>query len=145
MKKSASEASFFNPRIFISFVLFIAVVATLFGLSGSSTPSALAQPPDPARNVIIINSYHNDTSRPLRESFIWPPQATLEHEANENPKIPFHHIDKPDAVIQNMQVSILGVLAPTIPRPILNFNGIPYPGVGCNCAPSDSNGAVGET
>ena len=68
----------------------------------------------------------------------------MEHEANENPKIPFHHIDKPDAVIQNTQVSILAVLT-TIPRPILNFNGIPYPGVGCNRAPSDSNGAVGET
>src|SRR5438874_13474779 len=63
----------------------------------------------------------------------------------KNPKIPFHHTDKPDAVIQNVQASILGVLVPAIPRPILSFNGISYPGVGCNCAPPDPNGAVGET
>ena len=146
MKKSASEGAFFSPRIFISFVLSLAAIITaLFGFSGSSYSSPPGQPSNPAPNLIVISSYHNDTSRPLRESFVWPPPLTLEHEANENPKIPFHHIDKPDAVIQNMQVSILGVLTPTIPRPILNFNGIPYPGVGCNCAPSDSNGAVGET
>src|SRR5262249_4189803 len=31
------------------------------------------------------------------------------------------------------------------PSPILNFDGIPFPGVGCNCAPPDTNGAVGKT
>ena len=32
-----------------------------------------------------------------------------------------------------------------MPAPILNFDGIPFPGVGCNCAPPDTNGAVGLT
>ena len=32
-----------------------------------------------------------------------------------------------------------------MPATILNFNGIPFPGVGCNCAPPDTNGAVGQT
>ena len=32
-----------------------------------------------------------------------------------------------------------------MPAPILNFNGIPFPGVGCNCAPPDTNGEVGAT
>ena len=32
-----------------------------------------------------------------------------------------------------------------MPAPTLNFNGIPFPGVGCNCAPPDTNGEVGAT
>ena len=36
-------------------------------------------------------------------------------------------------------------LAPSIPAPILNFDGIPFPGVGCSCAPPDTNGEVGAT
>ena len=31
-----------------------------------------------------------------------------------------------------------------MPSPILNFNGIPFPGVACNCAPPDTNGEVGH-
>jgi len=30
-----------------------------------------------------------------------------------------------------------------MPSPILNFDGIPFPGVNCNCAPPDTNGEVG--
>ena len=41
--------------------------------------------------------------------------------------------------------SLLRFLAPSIPAPILNFDGIPFPGVGCNCAPPDTNGQVGAT
>src|SRR5436305_4105502 len=146
MKTSSSERGFFSPRIFISFALSLAsILAAFFGFSNSSRSFALAPPLNPVPRVIVINSYQNDTSRPLRESFAWPPRMTFEREANENPKIPFHHTDKLDAVIQNVQASILGVLDPSIPRPILSFNGISYPGVGCNCAPPDPNGAVGET
>jgi hypothetical protein len=32
-----------------------------------------------------------------------------------------------------------------MPGTILNFDGIPFPGVACNCAPPDTNGAVGLT
>ncbi len=66
-----------------------------------------------------------------------------EREAAENPKIPNSHVDSPDPVVDNG--SILRFLAPSIPAPILNFDGIPFPGVGCNCAPPDTNGAVGLT
>ena len=41
--------------------------------------------------------------------------------------------------------SVLHLLAPSIPAPILNFDGIPFPGVGCSCAPPDTNGDVGLT
>ena len=69
----------------------------------------------------------------------------MEREANLNPKIPHHHIDTPDPVVQNVRVSMLALLAPTIPAPIRNFDGIPFPGVGCNCAPPDTNGEAGAT
>src|SRR5207302_8875681 len=55
------------------------------------------------------------------------------------------HQDSPDAAVQNPDISARALLAPTIPGPILNFKGIPYPGVGCNCAPPDTNGSVGST
>ena len=32
-----------------------------------------------------------------------------------------------------------------VPTPLNTFDGIPFPGVGCNCAPPDTNGAVGRT
>lgn len=44
-----------------------------------------------------------------------------------------------------MQKSLLSQLAPSIPAPILNFAGIPFPGVTCNCVPPDTNGEVGQT
>ena len=32
-----------------------------------------------------------------------------------------------------------------MPATILNFDGIAYPGVNCNCHPPDTNGVVGAT
>ena len=66
-------------------------------------------------------------------------------DANENPKIPYRHRDSYDPVVQNWHASQHGFTAPNIPSPIRNFDGVGYPGVGCNCAPPDTNGAVGLT
>ena len=68
--------------------------------------------------------------------------AHQEREAAENPSLPNFHKDSPDTVVQR---SLLHMLAPSIPAPILNFDGIPFPGVGCSCAPPDTNGEVGAT
>ncbi len=93
-------------------------------------------------------SYHNDVSQPMRDM----PSSTSadgreehEREINENPKVPYRHTDSPDPVIQSSEVSALGLVAPSVPAPILNFDGIPFPGVSCSCAPPDPNGAVGQT
>src|SRR2546428_916565 len=149
MKKSASQSAFFNPRILISLVLCSAgVLLALLGLSDHSGASVLARRASQSQasgSLKVVASYHNDTSPPLREMLVWPPQLKPEREANENPKIPFHHADGIDLVIQKSSVSMLSLLAPNIPKTLLNFNGIPYPGVGCNCAPPDTNGAVGNT
>ena len=89
-------------------------------------------------------SYHNDVSRPLRELAAEDrPGVRQDREAAENPKIPNSHVDSLDQVVEKS--SILRFFAPNIPAPILNFDGIPFPGVGCNCAPPDTNGAVGLT
>ena len=97
---------------------------------------------EPARDGVIVGaSYHNDTSPPLRDMKPLPPmESPGEREANKNPKIPSHHTDDPDEVVQDYHVS-----SPNIPAPILNFDGIPFPGVVCNCAPPDTDGEVGLT
>ena len=106
-----------------------------------SGASALAFSP---HRVQVIPSYHNDVSPPLREMPAWDiTNHRQEQEAPENPKIPNSHVDSPDPVVDNG--SVLRFLAPSIPAPILNFDGIPFPGVGCNCAPPDTNGEVGAT
>ena len=68
-----------------------------------------------------------------------------EHEANENPPIGIirESGSRPDPVVQTDFVKSL--LSSSIPTPGLNFDGIPFPGVVCNCAPPDTNGAVGKT
>ncbi len=91
--------------------------------------------------VIAGASYHNDTSLPLRDMVPLPVKASGEQEANVNPKIPPHHKNSPDeSALQDWHVS-----GPSVPAPILNFDGIPYPGVSCFCAPPDTNGEIGLT
>ena len=94
--------------------------------------------------VKVIYPDHADISKPVRDMEPWPNQRVQEHEAAENPKINTGvHKDAPDLVIQRGR--LLAELAPNIPEPILNFAGIPFPGVICNCAPPDTNGEVGAT
>ena len=122
-------------------LVYSAHLATLCGCSVLSVTSALALGP---QHVQVTPSYHNDVSRPLREMAATDqPERRQEREAAENPKIPNSHVDSPDPVVD--KGSLLRFLAPSIPAPILNFDGIPFPGVGCSCAPPDTNGAVGLT
>src|SRR5262249_30236977 len=102
---------------------------------------------DRQSSVISGVSYRNDTSQPLRDI---PPVAYGfrpggEHEGPANPKIPFHHVDQPDAAVQDPAISRKALASPSIPSPLLNFDGIPFPGVSCNCAPPDADGEVGLT
>ena len=130
--KSPSRSAFLNAPILL-----------LFGLGVFSASSALGQGPS---GLQVGVSYHNDVSPPLREMPAWnPADIKQEHVANENPKIPIVHQDSADPVIQNRHASVFGFLAPHVPSPILNFDGIPFPGVGCNCAPPDTDGEVGAT
>src|SRR3979409_2629804 len=94
--------------------------------------------------VTVGSSDRNDTSIPLRDMKQLPVAQREEHEANENPKLPNRHIDSADPVVQGANTSRIfaGI---NMPSPLLNFDGVPFPGVACNCAPPDTNGEVGAT
>ena len=105
---------------------------------------------EPKSSIQVTHSYKNDVSPALRDlPAMWPPKSWRAgkeeaHEANLNPPVAlFGHVDEPDPIVDK---GVLGVLAPNaMPPVILNFDGIPFPGVGCNCAPPDTVGAIGAT
>lgn len=87
-----------------------------------------------ASAVRVMPSYHHDVPPPLREMAAHDrPDPHQEREAAANPKIPNNHVDSPDPLVG--QGASLRLLAPRIPAPLLDFDGIVFPGVGCNCAP----------
>ena len=120
--------------------LFGVLILTLFSLALGATQyqtaTALAQG---RGGVTVGRDYKHDVSPPLRDikPVVMPPRH--EHEANINPHVNTGHTDQPDPVVQS------SLSAVAMPSPILNFNGIPFPGVACNCAPPDTNGEVGLT
>jgi predicted lipoprotein with Yx(FWY)xxD motif len=107
--------------------------------------AVLNPPQDQNSDITVVASYHNDTSIPVRKMKPLPVVSKTEHEANENPKIPNKHQNSPDPVVQDRFAILPNVAIPNMPSPVLNFDGIPFPGVACNCAPPDTNGEVGAT
>src|SRR5437660_8134368 len=65
-----------------------------------------------------------------------------EREANEYSRISHSHRDVTDPVVQN---AATGSVTANMPGTTLNFDGIPFPGVACQCAAPDTNGEVGAT
>src|SRR6267378_8522358 len=104
----------------------------------------LGQERDQKGDITVTESYENDTSIPLRDMKPQPAIPKAQH-ANENPKIPNKHKDSADPVVQDSFGVLKSIALPNMPAPILNFDGIPFPGVACNCAPPDTNGEVGAT
>ncbi len=99
---------------------------------------------DQKDNITVVASYHNDTSIPLRDMKPQPILSKAEH-ADKNRKLPINHKDSPDPVVQDRFSDLRSLMTVNMPSPILNFNGIAFPGVACNCAPPDTNGEVGAT
>ena len=95
--------------------------------------------------MVSVASYKNDMSPPLREMAInsAPLQLGSNCELKENPKTGIFHLDAPDGALENQAASKLALDQPNIPGTTLNFEGIDFPGVVCNCAPPDPDGAVG--
>ena len=141
-KRSVSRDAYSSMRVLVGFILtslgaFLAIFA--FGLypgasvlaakSGSQQPQ-LWQP-----KWVVVHSSQNDISAPLRDMATWdlvPLKA--EHEANENPPIGIMRArdSKPDTAVQRRlrEKSLVHSI-----RPGLKFDGVPFPGVVCNCAP----------
>ena len=133
--------------------LLLITVGAFLALSGSGLFAAAEEPQSPQENsgIQFGQSYHNDVSPALRDlAALWPPAPPKEGEDEEsreaalNPKLPLPlHVDAPDPVVDH---GLLGLLVPEVmPATILNFDGIPFPGVACNCHPPDTNGVVGAT
>ena len=151
MKKNSSPRdAFFNPRVLFGFVLgSVGVALALIGFGLYPGASLLAQKPDQPQaqkwqpKWEVIHSTYNDVSAPLREMATWDLPPVDEQEAPKNPKIGIvrESGSRPDTVVQKTFGESL--LADVIPG--LNFDGIPFPGVVCNCAPPDTNGEVGAT
>jgi hypothetical protein len=151
-KRSASRDAFFNLRVLLGIVLSsvgVALALISFGLYPEASLLAGKPGQQPTQQWqpkwVVVHSSQNDVSAPLREMAAWtlvPLKA--EHEANENPPIGIIRASgsRPDPVVQS---DFVKSLLPNIPTPGLNFDGIPYPGVVCFCAPPDTNGAVGKT
>jgi hypothetical protein len=148
-KKSASKSAFFNPRFFVGLVLCsLGLLLGLLAYTAYPGASLLAQKPSQQLTQQpgwqVIASSHNDVSPPLRDiAAAWPPQfSESPHEAHEILRIPHHHIDRPDPVVQR---KFLNRLTVNIPGPILNFDGILFAGNNCGCYPPDTNGYTGLT
>jgi hypothetical protein len=145
MKRSLVSFVALNRRAFVlfGFALSIAVFGIITShISAKSEGAGESQD----RKVIVGRSYKNDVSEPLRDMRPDPYVGKeMDREANENPKIPHVHTDVPDEAVQNSDASTTALLAPNVPSPLLSFDGIVFPGVGCNCAPPDTVGEVGQT
>ena len=89
------------------------------------------------QGITVGRSYNNDVSRPASELAKLPAKQQPQREAAENATI--HKVQRSvtDPVVQSTPAN------PNMPGTILNFDGIPFPGVVCNCAPPDTNGEVG--
>src|SRR6266487_2697632 len=140
MKKVTPRKSAFSLSGLLACLLcLISLFLTLLAISGSFGTKSLAQGAanTNSSSVWVGASYHNDVSPPLREMPAWNEsdlRRGVDREANENPKIPYRHIDSFDPVVQNAHASAFGLPGVNIPLPIRTFDGIPFPGVGCNCA-----------
>src|SRR6266576_3180033 len=149
-KTTVRKSSFSLSRLLACLLCLISLFLALLALSGSFGTKSLAQGAGNTNNsfVWVGASYHNDVSPPLRDMPTWNAsdlRRGVDRDANENPKIPYRHINSFDPVVQNWDSSVFAGKGPNIPVPIRTFDGIPFPGVGCSCAPPDPNGAVGMT
>src|SRR5262245_38688395 len=109
--------------------------ALLASASGSAAQTGKTKT---GSRITVGVSSKNDVSPPLRDI---PPRIVPQprHLQREPQGMPPNLQRRTDPVVQNR-------LAPeAMPSPILNFDGVGYPGVSCNCAPPDTDGEVGAT
>src|SRR6266545_1949599 len=128
----------------LAFVTLSSLVLAAFFMPGSV--AAQTSPAQPLHTVtqalqaqgaqpIVGYDSHHDTSAAVRD--IQPVVPNQKESPSQNTVIPLLKLparstanpDQPDAVVQDAPAD------PNMPAPMLNFDGIPFPGVNCNCAP----------
>jgi N-acetylneuraminic acid mutarotase len=105
--------------------------------STKGTPAAPSKGANP-QGITVGRSYKNAISPSVRSLG----RAHGTEQAQVRPELPPLFTNKPlrqvnDPVVQSKMPD------PNMPAPMLNFEGIDYPGVVCFCAPPDTNGEVG--
>src|ERR1041385_5397286 len=99
MKKPTPRKSGFSiSRLLACLLCLLGLVLALLGITGPFGTRSLAQGAANAGadSVQVGASYHNDVSPPLREmpaSSEFDLRRERDREANENPKVPYRHID----------------------------------------------------
>lgn len=128
------KSKYVRPRWLGIGMIFVLIFSMLGVVQNQVTPVA-AQGPG---GVTVVRDYKHDVSPPVRSIQPLPLPQRPEREENAPMQVGRHQ-DQVDPVVQNY------LAAAAMPSTQLNFNGIPFPGVGCNCAPPDTNGEVGLT
>jgi len=107
--------------------------------AAAGTTASTSRPGLSAGKVEVGHSSSNDVSPRL--STIAPLVVTPgpNRQAVASPQIGHDRTARHDSVVQT------NLSAPKMPSTGLNFDGIGFPGVNCNCAPPDTNGEVGAT
>src|SRR5690348_13493803 len=100
--------------------------------AGAGSYAAAPQLTTYPNGVTAGKSYYNDVSPALRDMKPIPVKLKPQRAENENPSyLTPGHINMPDQVVQRTFGTLSRIL---MPAPVLNFDGIPFPGVVCNCA-----------
>ncbi|MEO5950955.1 MAG: hypothetical protein ABIQ44_00630, partial [Chloroflexia bacterium] len=118
--------------------------ATGAQVGNASVNNSAADPANMGNGVFRGQSYQNDLSPNARDIpqvpfKLGPFKAESENAPINTPGFK----DEVDTVVQRDFGLVDGIT--TIPSPLINFEGIDFPGVSCNCAPPDTNGEVGAT
>ena len=97
------------------------------------------EPQELPNGMFVGISNKNDVSPALRD--IPEPPVMLQRMKVKHEKVfsVWDDMAEYDPVVQDF------LFPEAMPAPVLNFDGIPFPGVACNCAPPDTNGEVGAT
>jgi len=157
-KKSTSQSAFFNLRVLIAALFCLAGIAVaLFGTGAFS--SAFAQGKGTRNNNSTKNQASPGTQTPDVVRMVGPvrldqdlrnlPYIPQEQEIEEQPLTRYPHpktgAPPPATSSPWLQSLVKGIFrpVPTMPPPLLTFEGVAQPQSGCACAPPDSDGEVG--
>jgi hypothetical protein len=122
-----------TSRMHLLRTLMVAVVLLALAAGQGQTLTASAQGASP---ITVVRDYKHDMSPPVREIIPVPLPQRPEREETAPIQVGRNQ-NQPDPVVQSTS------FAAAMPATLLNFDGIPFPGVSCNCAPPDTNGEVG--
>ena len=152
-----------RPIVFVALLVVAAFAVAMFAQQAPRSGPEVAAPgaPDGTPNAVDAaagpvavgngvsqgKSYkHDKTSKPLRDMPAVankPKDRGGEEDEHGEPRRPTEPRSVADGGLKNKSAETAALSSPDMPTAAANFDGIPFPGVGCSCAPPDTNGEVG--